>query len=447
MIVYIIKTNIMSTHKVSPWQWIPTLYMVEGLPYFAVNTLTVLMYVNMGIGMKEMAFYTGWLYLPWVIKPFWSPFVDLIKTKRWWVLIMQFAIAICMGAVAIMLPSSFFFVLTLLVFWIMAFCSATHDIAADGYYMLELSAHDQAAYVGVRSTFYRIASVIGQGGLVIIAGKLEESIGDIPTAWAIVFGLLSLFFLSVTIYHSKFMPIPYRDKLSNKKSVGSIIIEFGHTFKTFFRKKYIWSAIGFMLLYRLPEALCIKLIQPFMASSHSQGGLELSTAQIGIINGTVGVIALLLGGILGGVVISKGGLKKWLWPMAFSLTLPCGFYCLLAMTQPTNFILISTAVFIEQFGYGFGFSAYMLFLIYFSRGESQTSHYAFCTAFMALGMMIPGMIAGWIYEYLSDIVIFESSQLQGQGFVNFFWIVMLTCLATLWICSKVKIESSFGKKI
>lgn len=428
----------------SPWWWIPTLYVAEGLPYFAVNTLTVLMYVKMGIGMTEMAFFTGWLYLPWVIKPFWSPFIDLFSTKRKWTILMQFLIAICMACVAFLLPSSFFFSSTLAIFWIMAFFSATHDIAADGYYMLELTPHDQAAFVGVRSTFYRIASVLGQGGLVILAGYMEETLHDIPQAWSLVFFLLSGLFVFFCIWHLKKMPQTPHDQPIPGVTPKTILSDFCLTFVTFFKKKYVLSALAFMLLYRLPEALCIKLVQPFFISSREAGGLALSTSQVGFINGTVGVIALLLGGIVGGLAISRNGLKRWLWPMAFSLTLPCFFYCLLAMLQPDNFYFISAAIFIEQFGYGFGFTAYMLYLIYFSRGESQTSHYAFCTAFMALGMMIPGMFAGWLHDLFMKIHIFGAD--GPQGFINFFWLVMISCIATFAACLKVKIAPDFGKK-
>lgn len=437
--------NDISTAKVSPWRWIPTLYIAEGLPYFAVNTLTVLMYTNLGIGVKEMAFYTGWLYLPWVIKPFWSPFVDLFKTKRWWTVTMQLLIGLCMACVAFTLPTGFFFALTLAAFWLMAFFSATHDIAADGYYMLELPPHEQAAYVGVRSTFYRIASVIGQGGLVILAGWLEETTGNIPLAWASVFVLLSVFFICVGFYHLRYMPSPADDKPMKNVTAGSILRDFCMTFVTFFRKPYVVSALLFMLLYRLPEALCIKLVQPFLVSPRDMGGLALTTSQVGLVNGTVGVIALLLGGIAGGIAISKGGLKRWLWPMALSLTLPCAFYCILAMVRPESIVWISTAVFIEQFGYGFGFSAYMLYLIYFSRGESQTSHYAFCTAFMALGMMVPGMFAGWLHDVFAQYNLFGAD--GPQGYVNFFWLVMVGCIATLAVCARVHIDADFGKKV
>lgn len=429
--------------KKSPWAWIPTLYVAEGLPYFAVNVLTVLMYTNLGIGLAEMAFYTGWLYLPWVIKPFWSPFVDLIKTKRLWVLAMQLLIAMTTAAIGLFLPTSVFFATTLVCFWLMAFFSATHDIAADGYYMLELDSHDQAAYVGIRSTFYRIASVIGQGGLVMLAGWLETSTGDVPESWSIVFLLLSAFFFAVFAWHLKAMPKPGNDKSIEGVTTKTIAKDFAMTFVTFFRKPHIRTALAFMLLYRLPEALCVKLVQPFLKAPGLEGGLGLTTSQIGFVNGTVGVIALLGGGILGGIAISRGGLRKWLWPMALSLTLPCIFYCALAMFRPDSFPLICAAIGAEQFGYGFGFTAFMLYLIYFSRGESSTSHYAFCTAFMALGMMLPGMAAGWLHDTLSQYNIFG---IDGpQGYINFFWFVMLTCTATFAVCMGVKIDPGFGK--
>lgn len=440
-------SNHISTYKervFSPWLWIPTLYLAEGLPYFAVNTLTVLMYVNMGIGLADMAFYTGWLYLPWVIKPFWSPFIDLFKTKRIWILSMQFLLALTFGTVGLLLPTSFFFTSTLITFWLMAFFSATHDIAADGFYMLALSSHDQAAFVGVRSTFYRIASVIGQGGLVYLAGVLELRYERISSAWAIVFACLSVLFLAIFIYMYITLPRPSTDKPVPGVTVRTIARDFVMTFVTFFRKPHILSALAFMLLYRLPEAMCIKLTQPFLAAARSDGGLGLTTSQVGIVNGTVGVIALLLGGIAGGVAISRGGLKKWLWPMALSLTLPCFFYCALAMWQPDNFYLICSAIGFEQFGYGFGFSAFMLYLIYFSQGESSTSHYAFCTAFMALGMMVPGMFAGWIHDLFARYNIFGGP--GPQGFVNFFWWVMLCCIVTFAVCLKVHINPQFGKK-
>ena len=413
----------------SPLGWIPTLYIAEGLPYFAVNTLTVLMYTNLGISKTDMAFYTGWLYLPWVIKPFWSPFIDLINTKRWWTLLMQLLIAVLMAMVVFFLPTSHFFNLTLIAFWLMAFCSATHDIAADGYYMMELNETEQAAYVGLRSTFYRIASVLGQGGLVMIAGYLETNLHDIPLAWSYTFAILSVFFLLIFLWDYFYIPFPNRDKPIQGVTAKNILRDFARTFITFFQKKHIWIALMFMLLYRLPEALCLKLVQPFLVEPHEVGGLALSTSEVGFVNGTVGVVCLLAGGIAGGIAIAKGGLRRWLWPMAAALTLPCFVYCILAESQTTNFVFICVAMGVEQFGYGFGFTAYMLYLMYFSRGESQTSHYAFCTAFMALGMMLPGMAAGWLFERFREMDPFGYG--AETGYITFFWIVMLSCFATL----------------
>ncbi len=432
-----------SATKGAPWLWIPTVYIAEGLPYFAVNTLTVLMYHNLGIGLKEMAFFTGWLYLPWVIKPFWSPFVDLFKTKRWWTLCMQYGIAILLGCVGFALPTPFFFSVTLVLFWLTAFFSATHDIAADGYYMLALNAHQQAAFVGIRSTFYRFASVIGQGGLVMLAGYLEIKYGDVAQAWSTVFIAIGLIFLLIALYDTRYMPKAADDKPIPGVTASTIVQDFVNTFVTFFRKPGIVSAILFMLFYRLPEALCVKLIQPFMVTPFGEGGLGLTTAEVGFANGTVGVIALLAGGIIGGIVISRNGLKFWLWPMALALTIPCVLYCILAMMQPHNFTIICAAIGVEQFGYGFGFTAFMMYLIYFCQGESKTSHYAFCTAFMALGMMLPGMVAGWLHEVLSEFNPFNLT--YSPGYVNFFWVVMIACLATYAVCSIVKIDPKFGK--
>lgn len=427
-----------------PWFWVPSLYIAEGLPYFAVNTLTVIMYTNMGVDLSDMAFFTGWLYLPWVIKPFWSPFIDLFQTKRWWILTMQFSIAVGLAGIAFFLPGSFFFTITLIFFWLIAFFSATHDISADGLYILGLDSHQQANFVGVRSTFYRISSIAGQGGLVLLAGYLETCLGNIPMAWSYVFGFLSLFFFILYLYHCFSLPRAKDDYPIKGVNKHTFIKDFFQTFVTFFRKPHIISALAFMLLYRFPEALCIKLVQPFLLSSREIGGLGLTTAQAGLVNGTIGVIGLLIGGIIGGVSIAKEGLKKLLFPMAASLTLPCIFYCFLAMWQPDNFILISIALFIEQFGYGFGFSAYMLYLLYFSKGENATTHYAFCTAFMAIGMMVPGMFSGWLHHWLEKYEFF--AQGFSQGYVNFFWVVVISSTLTFLVCSFVKITPTFGKK-
>lgn len=418
--------------KRSPWLWIPTTYMAEGLPYFAVNTLTVLMYHNMGIGLADMAFFTGWLYLPWVIKPFWSPFVDIISTKRQWVIIMQWFVAIAFAGIAFALPVQFFFSLTLAVFWLVAFVSSTHDIAADGYYMLALTEHEQSFYVGIRSTFYRIASVAGQGALVVVAGCIEESTGDIPFAWGVVFFVLSAMFLFFAVYHSWALPKVEIRNTKRNYTFNDVTKEFVRIFVAFFRKKQAGLAILFMLLYRLPEAQLIKLINPFLLDANSIGGLGLSTSEVGIVYGTVGIIGLTAGGIIGGILAAKKGLHYWLKPMAWSMSLTCLTFVYLSWASEPSLLTINTCVFIEQFGYGFGFTAYMLYLIYFSEGEFSTAHYSICTGFMALGMMLPGMAAGWIQETI--------------GYRYFFIWTMICCIATIGVTYLLKINPEFGKK-
>ena len=594
--------------KRNPWSWIPTLYMAEALPYVAVMTISTIMYKRMGISNTDIALYTGWLYLPWVIKPFWSPFVDMVKTKRWWTVTMQFVIAVGFAMIAFTLPTSLFFQLSLAAFWLVAFTSATHDIAADGYYMHALDDHEQSLYVGIRSTFYRIATVAGQGLLVILAGLIEmnsglepallqvdadgqevrissaapaqsagphflfepvadgeatasyarmmnerngfalkeadaptaataekapgwvdlqferftewlrknfgeaprtvtaltarqqlvgvrlseqpagddpvvlnmafkkgdQSIkidgattrfeftkanwdqpalllvtvdpklknrttatfeglsGNIPFAWLVVFAVLSVFFLLASLYHQFILPKPASDKPSREVTASTVVSEFLETFRTFFTKKHALVAILFMLLYRLPEAQLVKLINPFMLDPVDKGGLGLTTGDVGLVYGTVGIIGLTIGGILGGIAAARGGLKKWLWPMVAAITLPDLVYVYLSYAQPEGLGIVNACVFVEQFGYGFGFTAYMLYLIYVSEGEHKTAHYAMCTGFMALGMMLPGMMAGWLQETI--------------GYRHFFIWTIICCAATFAVCAFLKIDPEYGKK-
>lgn len=422
--------NPVSGSKVSSsaWGWIPSVYMAEGLPYAIVNVLTATLYTNMGISKEAMAFYTGLIGFPWIFKPLWSPFIDLLKTKRWWTLLMQALMAFSMVLVALFLPTAGFFALTLAVFWCVAFFSATHDVAADGFYMMALNDREQAAFVGVRSTCYKIATLIGQGGLLILAGYFEKKHGDIPSAWAVTFYIVSGLFFIILLWDLLFMPKPHRDRPVPGVTARNIMRDFGNTFVSFFGRKHIWLALSFMLLFRLPEALCLKIVPPFLLEPISKGGLALSTAQVGTANGLVGVIGLLAGGIIGGLAIARGGLRRWIWPMALALTLPCAVYIFFAWYQPEDFWLICTGIGFEQFGYGFGYTAMMMYLIYFCAGENQTSHFAFCTAFMLIGIIVPGMFAGWIFnlcEKFGNIAVFAQS-----GYVIFFSFIMLSCVAT-----------------
>lgn len=611
----------------SPWAWIPTLYFAEGIPYVVAMTVAVIMYKRLGISNTDIALYTSWLYLPWVIKPFWSPFVDLIKTKRLWIITMQLLIGAGLAGVAFLIPAPFFFQATLAVLWLIAFSSATHDIAADGFYMLALDSGQQSFFVGIRSTFYRLAMIAGQGVLIILAGSLEVATGteplkiqvqssntaqsttiipdslptdekrtsevftafpasltlsttnispeelakikdfakvenekngfntsetpkkvtevqeksswwtahiseplgnyiktrfgekrdtdiplivgqktgnagliavrlnrkpepgkemvlntrfssgdksislvsgerlvfnennwdkpawlvvqldkklttevngtftaasgNLPLAWSITFYILAGFFLLIFIYHRFALPHPASDAPKNHRA-SEIMREFGLTFKSFFSKEGIGLAITFMLLYRLGEAMLVKMASPFLLDTREVGGLGLTTGQVGLVYGTVGVISLTLGGIVGGIAASRKGLKYWIWPMALCITLPHLAYLYLSWFMPQNMFLVNMAVAIEQFGYGFGFTAYMLYLIYFSNGEHKTAHYAICTGFMALGMMLPGMIAGWIQELI--------------GYNHFFIFVMICAIPTLAVIPFLKIDRSFGKK-
>lgn len=426
--------------------WVPTLYFAEGIPYFMVNVISVIMFKRMGMGNGDVAMYTGLLYLPWVIKPLWSPFVDIIRTKRWWVLAMQVLMSAAFALLAFSLPRPSgemiasggtpvsMFIVSLVIFWITAFASATHDIAADGFYMLALDGSSQSLFVGIRSTFYRLSSIFGQGVLVVVAGLLETRMGNIPFAWSVTMGICALLFAEITVYHTFFLPRPQADasRGSADRGASDIFREFGRTFATFFRKKGVLTAMLFMLLYRLPEAFLVKMLNPFLLDPADKGGLGLATETVGIVYGTVGVAALTVGGILGGIAASKWGLKKVLWPMALSLALPCAVFVYLAYAQPSDLWVINICVALDQFGYGFGFTAYMLYMMYFSEGEYRTAHYSLCTAFMALSMMLPGMVAGYLQEWL--------------GYRAFFWMVIVCCLATVGVTFFVKVTPGYGRK-
>ena len=434
----------------SPWWWVPTLYFAEGIPYFIVNNISVTMFTKMGVPNGEMALFTSLLYLPWTIKPLWSPFVDIIKTKRWWILAMQLLMSAAFILLTLTIPHPSaaviasghtpvnLFTITLLLFIITAFASATHDIAADGFYMLALSEDKQSFFVGIRSTFYRLSSIFGQGVLVYIAGSLEKSTGNIPLSWQVTMGITAALFTAVALYHTFALPKPTKDAQrtadGRPQTFGEVLSEFGHTFSTYFQKPGVWLAIVFMLLYRLPEAFLLKMVNPFLLGTTATGGLSLDTDTVGIVYGTIGVIALTVGGIIGGIAASRWGLKKALWPMAASMTLPCATFVYLSICLPHDLVVISTCVAVEQFGYGFGFTAYMLYMMHFSEGKYVTAHYAICTAFMALSMMLPGLVAGYIEEAI--------------GYRDFFWMVMACCLATVVMTMLVrrKIEPEYGKK-
>jgi PAT family beta-lactamase induction signal transducer AmpG len=608
----------------NPWAWIPTLYLAEGLPYVVVMTVSVIMYKGMGISNTDIALYTSWLYLAWVIKPLWSPVVDILKTRRLWIWVMQLVIGAGLAGVALTIPTSHFFQYTLAFLWLLAFSSATHDIAADGFYMLATTEKEQAFFVGIRSTFYRISMICGQGLLVILAGLIQshtglptvdlqveakagaavvheidpdtlatattnrdslrliasstrieinpeqgdkaevgavlagakewnatngfarvhqmtrsedkkvkaeswweknisgplgESLrkrfgpenktkgdtagnpgvtylrlskrpgneivvsvalasgdksisliegsrlvfdddnwnkpaaivfqldpklrtqtsafyevrsGNIALSWLVAFGVLAGLFFFFGIYHKFMLPLPASDRPGAAFSLITFLKEFFATFGAFFRKQRIGVLLVFLLFYRFAEAQLVKLVTPFLLDGREVGGLGLTTGQVGFVYGTVGIIALTCGGLLGGMLASRRGLRFWLWPMVLIMHLPDAVFVYLAYAQPENFAIINLCVAIEQFGYGFGFTAYMLYMIYIARGKHETAHYAICTGFMALGMMLPGMFSGWLQEII--------------GYQHFFVWVMLATIPGFLVVFFVPLDAGFGKK-
>lgn len=412
------------------WSWVPSLYFAQAVPYVAVVALSVPMYKRLGVSNADLAFWTSWLYLPWVIKPLWSPLVDRFRTKRAWIWSLQFLVGAGLAAVALAVPGPDFFRWTLAAFWLVAFASATHDIAADGFYLLALPPHQQAAFVGVRSTFYRLANIAGQGGLVWLAGRLEQSTGDVRVAWAWVFVPPAALFAAAGAYHWLLLPRPRGD--GPVRGHAGVASDWAAAFASFFRRPGIGAMLFFLLTYRLGEAQLVKLVQPFLLDFRGLGGLELQTAQVGLIYGGAGIVALTLGGLLGGWAISRGGLKRLLWPMLIAMHLPNLAYVWLATAQPAAPALVAAAVVVEQFGYGFGFTAYMVYLMMIADGPHQTAHYAIGTGFMALGMMLPGMAAGWIQELI--------------GYRWFFVWVCVACAPSLLATALVRVDPAYGRK-
>ena len=414
--------------RVSPWAWVPSLYYAEGLPYIIVTALSVVMYKRLELSNSEIALYTSWLYLPWVIKPVWSPIVDLKSTKRKWFLVLQLVLALSVLGVALSLRLNAWLSFSLFFFWLAAFSSATHDIAADGFYMIGLKEKQQSFFIGVRSTFYRIALITGQGLIVILAGYFEESYQDNHKAWSTTLLWVAAGMFLLTVYN--FIAVPKKESLQESKA--NPLAGFFEVFVTFFQKKEIVVAIAYILFYRLGESQLVKMASPFLLDTRQEGGLELSTQQVGFIYGTLGFVALSLGGILGGFLISRDGLGKWIWKMALTLNAPNLLYVLLAYFQPQGTGWVMGAVIVEQFGYGFGFTSFMLYLIFLAEGETKTAHYAIATGLMALGMMLPGMISGYLQEWM--------------GYKLFFVWVVIAALPGIYMIKHLTYPSEYGRQ-
>lgn len=420
------------TKKASPWSWIPTLYFAEGLPYVAVMVMASIMYKLMGFGNDEITLYVAWLGIPWIIKPLWSPFVDIIKTKRWWILSMQIIIGSCFAGIAFSIHTTFYLQSSLALLFLLAFSSATHDISCDGFYMLGLPTDKQAFFVGIRNTAYRLAVIFGSGILVMLAGYWQRITGNLHQAWSVIFYVMAAIFFILFIYHRFFLPKPESDTLNENTSFKFIQKELIESIVSYFQKKNIIAALFFILIYRFSENQLNVLSKLFMLDPLDKGGLGLSAEQVGLLQGTVGVISLLLGGIIGGIAIARKGLKFWLWPMAFVLSIPHLAYIYLAYELPQSFFIINICVAIEQFGFGFGFTAFMVYLMYFAEGKYKTSHYAISTGIMALGVSLANWIAGVLEKHL--------------GYQHFFIWVLICSIFTFISVSLIKVDKEFGIK-
>jgi PAT family beta-lactamase induction signal transducer AmpG len=428
------KNNTKTTmlKKNNAWLWIPTLYFASGLPYHAITSISDIMYKDMGIGDAEIAMYTSMLLIPWTIKPLWSPIVEMVSTRRKWTLMSQLLLVACFAIIALTIPSNHFLLFTIAAFMIGAFVSSTHDIALDGFYIIGLPEEKQSFFSGIRNTFYRIATVFSSGFLVLLASWIKDSTGSKSTAWSATFATTGIIMLLLYLYHRSAMPRPEKDIARKTKGIAGAFSNYGDIIRTYFSKPGIIPALLFLLLFRFPEAQLGKMGKLFLMSDIANGGLGLDIGDIGFLNGVVGVIGLMLGGIIGGICISRKGLKYWLWPMVIAISLPDAVYVYMSMVIPDDITIIGSCIFIEQLGYGFGFTAYTLFMIYFAQGKYPTAHFAISTAFMSLGMMLPGMFAGEITEWL--------------GYEKFFIWVMACTLITFAVSAIIKIDPNFGKR-
>lgn len=411
----------------NPWLWVPPLYLTESIPYVIIITVSVIMYKSLGISNSEIGLYTSFLYLPWVIKPIWSPILELFGNKKQWYLSMQLILAAVFLGVGLTTGLNQFFTVTLAFFWMGAFASATNDIASDGMYLLALKPDQQSFFVGLRSTFYRVGMITGQGLIVIVAGNLETSLGDPTKAWSWTMIIVAGLMLVLTLINWITTPNIKEERITKEEQPS-----FGKVFATFFTKKNIGLSLAFVLLYRLGESQLVKMASPFFLDERAKGGLGLSITDVGYLYGTLGVISLLIGGILGGIVISRDGLGRWMMPMVIAINAPNLGYVYLSWNQPESFINPAIVVIIEQLGYGFGFAAYMVFLIYLAEGLFKTAHYALATGFMAMGMMFPGMISGYIQEWL--------------GYPGFFVWVVIATIPSFLMAYLAKYPKEFGKK-
>lgn len=378
-----------------PSIFIPTLYFVEGLPYTIVNMMSVVFFKTLGAS-NEFIGMTSFLYIPWTIKLFWAPLVDFYSTKRTWILISQGVLAALVAVSAFGAITPWAIVVALFLFAAIAIASATQDIAIDGYYLDVLDPSQQAFYVGVRNAAYKIAWLLGAGGLVYLAGSLENTLG-VAGGWGVAFGVCSVILVVCLLFHMWYLPRPPKPEITGGETLT--FGQFSRVFTTYFNQPGILAIVVYILIFRLGDALMLKMAQPFLLDGAGAGGLNISTADVGIIYGTVGTLFLLAGGILGGVVVARDGLKKWLFPTAVVQNGAILLYWLLAVLKP-EIVWVYVVNSIEQFAYGLGVAAYTVFLLTTVKAEYRAAHYATATALMALGVMLPGAASGFLQGWM-----------------------------------------------
>jgi PAT family beta-lactamase induction signal transducer AmpG len=405
------KSEIISSKKIKPAFWVPTLYTAEGLPFVIVNVVSVLMYKSLGISDAKIAFFTSLVTIPWALKPLWGPILEMFRTKKDFVIATQFLGGISFGLLILTLQLPSYFEWTIIFFGIIALNSAVHDTAADGVYINVLNTTEQAQYVGWQGAFYNVGKILSQGAFVLLAGILEKQIGIKP-AWTIVMGSFGAILILLSIYHLKFLPTG--GKASNVKTFNEAAHTFFDVVKTFFQKKYIFWGIAFLVLYRFAEGQAVKIVPLFMRAGTDKGGLGLSTQDIGVLYGIFPPLAFILGSILAGYFTANRGLRKSLIVLCAFFNIPFAVYTFLAIYQPANFFIISILVVFEYFGYGFGFIGLTLYMMQqIAPGRYKMAHYAFATSLMQLGFMLPSMISGFISDYL--------------GYEHFFiWVMIAT---------------------
>ncbi len=413
------------------WKWIPTTFFMEGLPFTMIVVVSTIMYKNFGLSNSEITFYTGWLYIPWVIKPVWAWFVDVYRTKRWWIYGMQMCLAITFVAITFSLQTPYYFKLSIILFWLCALFSSSHDIAADGFYLISLSSGQQSLFVGMQSLFYQVAKFFGSGLLVLISGfLLSKTNNNAKLSWSIIMLIVALLIFAISVYHQKTLP---RDEKTSEKTISQGFNEIKHVFSEFFKLKGLWVTLIFVMTFRLGDNQVNKIVPLFLLDDRTHGGLGFDNTYVGFANMFV-LAAMITAGVLGGVTISKFGLKKCMWYMLAFVNLPHAVYIYLAYARPESQIVVLCLQVMEHFSTTFSLTAYTMITFHLVKDSAyKTAHYAFISGIMVAGVMLPSMFSGAIQ--------------QALGYQHFFIYVMFTMIPSMLIMPFIKITDAYGKRL